>query len=163
MDIQIGSPAPDFCLPDENGKKTCLSDLKGRFLVLYFYPKDNTSACTLEAENFTDHEEEFSSLLVPVIGISPDTPESHRKFIKKHDLKVHLLSDPLHQTMESYGVWQMKKMYGKEYMGVQRTTCIIDPDGKIAAVWNKVKVNGHVDEVRSKLNELMKIKMINRI
>jgi peroxiredoxin Q/BCP len=154
-ELKVGSPAPDFCLPDMDEKKICLSDFKGHFVVIYFYPKDNTSACTLEAKNFTEEEKDFSDLLVPVIGISPDPPQSHRKFIEKQGLKVHLLSDTGHEVLEKYGVWKMKKMYGKEYMGVERSTFIIDPDGNIAAIWRKVKVKGHVDEVKSLLNGLI--------
>jgi peroxiredoxin Q/BCP len=154
-ELKVGSPAGDFCLPDMDEKNICLSDFKGHFVVIYFYPKDNTSACTLEAKNFTEEEKDFSALLVPVIGISPDPPQSHRKFIEKQGLKVHLLSDISHKVLEKYGVWKMKKMYGKEYMGVERSTFIIDPDGNIAAIWRKVKVEGHVDEVKSLLNGLI--------
>jgi peroxiredoxin Q/BCP len=154
-EITVGSPAPDFCLPDMDEKNICLNDFKGHFLVIYFYPKDNTSACTLEAKNFTEEEKDFSALLVPVIGISPDPPQRHRKFIEKQGLKVHLLSDVGHDVLEKYGVWKMKKMYGKEYMGVERSTFIIDPQGTIAALWRKVKVKGHVDEVKSTLNGLI--------
>jgi peroxiredoxin Q/BCP len=157
-ELEVGSRAPDFCLPDMDEKNICLGDFKGHFVVIYFYPRDNTSACTLEAKNFTENEKEFSSLLTPVIGISPDPPQSHRKFVEKQGLKVHLLSDIGHNVLEKYGVWRMKKMYGKEYMGVQRSTFIIDPDGTIAAVWRKVKVKGHVDEVKSILNKLIKQK-----
>jgi peroxiredoxin Q/BCP len=154
-ELKVGSPAPDICLPDMDEKNICLSDFKGHFVVIYFYPKDNTSACTLEAKNFTEEEKDFSALLVSVIGISPDPPQSHRKFIEKQSLKVHLLSDMDHKVLEKYGVWIMKKMYGKEYMGVERSTFIIDPDGNIAAIWRKVKVEGHVDEVKSILNGLI--------
>ncbi|MCJ7696414.1 MAG: peroxiredoxin [Anaerolineaceae bacterium] len=111
--------------------------------------------CTLEAKNFTEEEQDFSDLFVPVIGISPDPPKSHMKFIEKQGLKVHLLSDTSHEVLGKYGAWTMKKMYGKEYMGVERSTFIIDPQGTIAALWRKVKVKGHVDEVKSRLNGLI--------
>ena len=154
-ELKAGIPAPDFCLPDMDEKNICLSDFKGHFVVIYFYPKDNTSACTIEAKNFTEDEKDFSALLVPVIGISPDPSKSHRKFIEKQGLKVHLLSDVGHDVLEKYGVWKMKKMYGKEYMGVEQSTFIIDPEGAIAALWRKVKVKGHVDEVKSVLNRFI--------
>jgi peroxiredoxin Q/BCP len=152
--LAVGDPAPGFCLQDMNGDDACLSSFRGRFVVLYFYPKDNTAACTLEAKDFSGEEEEFAALDVPVIGISPDSPESHRRFSEKHDLRVLLLSDPDHGVLEAYGVWQTKKLYGKEYKGVVRTTYIIAPDGTVAAVWPKVKVKGHVGEVRSALADL---------
>jgi len=103
-ELEVGSPAPDFCLPDMDEKNICLRDFKGHFVVVYFYPRDNTSACTLEAKNFTEEEKDFSFLLVPVIGISPDPPQSHRKFIEKQGLKVHLLSDTSHAVLENYGI-----------------------------------------------------------
>jgi peroxiredoxin Q/BCP len=153
-----GDLAPDFCLQDMDEERVCLSDFRGRYVVLYFYPKDNTTACTLEAKNFTREEAEFAALGVPVIGISPDPPQSHRKFAEKHDLRVLLLSDTGHEVLERYGIWQKKRMYGKEYMGVVRSTVLIDPAGKIAAVWPKVKVRGHVDEVKTTLSGVMEEK-----
>lgn len=154
-DLDVGDVAPEFCLPDENGAETCLSELKGNHAVVYFYPKDMTSGCTKEAHDFTEQLDTFNEVSVPVIGISPDPPERHRKFIEKNDLKIKLLSDEGHEVLEKYGVWQKKKMYGKEYWGVVRTTFIIDPEGKVASVWPKVKVNGHVDSVMKKLRELL--------
>jgi len=108
-ELNVGSPAPDFCPPDMDEKNICLRDFKGHFVVIYFYPKDNTSGCTLEAKNFTEEEEDFSALLVPVIGISPDPPQSHRKFIEKQGLKVHLLSDTGHEVLEKYGGMENEK------------------------------------------------------
>ncbi|MFP4171051.1 MAG: thioredoxin-dependent thiol peroxidase [Methanomassiliicoccales archaeon] len=152
--LDAGDRAPDFCLPDMDGKETCLEDLLGDYSVIYFYPKDNTAGCTKEARDFTLQLDSFDRLGVPVVGISPDSPESHRKFADKHDLGITLLSDESHRVMERYGVWTKKKMFGKEYMGVVRTTFIVDPEGRIASAWHKVKVAGHVDEVVSKVNEL---------
>jgi peroxiredoxin Q/BCP len=153
--LEAGDQAPEFCLPDMDGSERCLSELKGNYAVVYFYPKDMTSGCTKEAHDFTEQLDRFNEVNVPVIGISPDSPESHRKFIEKNDLKITLLSDEGHEVLEKYRVWQKKKMYGKEFWGVVRTTFIIDPEGRIAKAWHKVKVPGHVNEVVSVLIELM--------
>lgn len=153
--LDVGDEAPDFCLSDMDGNETCLSGLKGNFAVIYFYPKDMTSGCTKEAHDFTEQLDKFNSVNVPVIGISPDSPDRHRKFIEKNELKITLLSDEGHEILEKYGAWKKKKMYGKGFLGVVRTTFIIDPKGDIAASWHKVKVSGHVDEVISKLFEIM--------
>ena len=153
-DIKAGDMAPEFCLPDMNGNEECLQDLRGRHVVVYFYPKDNTSGCTKEARDFTEQLPRFEEVSVPVIGISPDSPASHKKFVEKHSLKIILLSDEAHEVLERYNVWQRKNMYGKESWGVVRTTFIIDPEGKVVADWHKVKVNGHVDEVLARLKEL---------
>jgi peroxiredoxin Q/BCP len=155
MDIKVGDIAPEFCLPDMDGNEVCLNGLKGRYAVVYFYPKDNTSGCTKEAKDFTEQLPRFEEISVPVIGISPDPPASHRKFADKHSLKITLLSDETHEVLERYNVWQRKSMYGREYWGVVRTTFIIDPEGKVVADWHKVKVNGHVDEVVARLKELV--------
>jgi peroxiredoxin Q/BCP len=152
---EIGYPAPGFCLPDADNRRYCLADFKGAFVIVYFYPKDNSSACTLEAVSFSEEIGEFSRLGIPVIGISPDTPESHRAFADRHDLKVTLLADPGHEVLALYGVWQEKKLYGRTFMGVVRTTFIIDPEGAIAAIWPKVPVKGHVDAVKETLSGLM--------
>ena len=153
-ELTIGMPAPDFCLPDADEKMACLSELRGIYVIVYFYPKDRSSGCTLEAHSFSDELEAFARENTPVFGISPDSIGSHKRFIKMQNLTVRLLSDPEHLAIEAYGVWVRKKMYGREYMGVNRSTFIIDPDGKIAAIWRKVKVKGHVDEVMAKLIEL---------
>ena len=154
MAVKEGDKAPDFCLTDQDDKKVCLKDYKGKWVVLYFYPKDNTSGCTKEATGFTEMKDEFEKLGAVILGISPDSTKSHRNFIEKKDLKITLLSDPEHKVLESYGAWQLKKMYGREYYGVVRSTFLISPDGKIAFVWPKVKVAGHVEKVLEKLKEL---------
>ena len=146
----------DFCLLDENGEKICLDNYRGKWIVLYFYPKDNTSGCTKEAIDFTRYIEEFNKLDATIIGVSPDSPESHKKFIEKHGLKIKLLSDKDHKILEKYDVWQLKKMYGREYYGVIRSTFLINPEGEIIYEWRKVKVNGHVEEVLEKLKEAKK-------
>jgi len=151
--IEVGEKAPRFCLADQEGKKVCSGDLLGKWTVLYFYPKDNTPGCTMEAKDFTCAVEDFSAADARIVGISPDDEKSHMKFIGKHDLKVTLLSDPEHLVLEQYGVWKAKKMYGKEFMGVERSTFLLDPDGKVRKVWRKVKVDGHVDEVLSAVKE----------
>ena len=152
--LKIGNKAPDFKLSDAEGGTVALKDYKDRWLVLYFYPKDSTSGCTTEAVDFTGSLPEFKRLGASVAGVSPDSCKSHQKFILKHDLAVTLLSDEEKTVLEKYGVWQMKKMYGKDYFGVVRTTFLIGPDGKIRHIWDKVKVAGHVEEVLGKLKEL---------
>ncbi|HDQ44351.1 MAG TPA: peroxiredoxin [bacterium] len=142
-----GCPAPDFCLPDSDGKRVCLKDLEGQWVVLYFYPKDNTSGCTLEAVHFSAHIQAFKSFNTVVLGVSPDSERSHCNFRDRHDLKVTLLSDPERGVLEKYGVWVMKKMVGREYPGVERSTFLIDPHGIVSAVWRRVRVRGHVGEV----------------
>ena len=152
--LNVGDKAPDFSLPDQNEKAVSLSGLKGKWIVLYFYPKDNTSGCTTEACDFTARYEEFSGLDAEILGVSPDSTKSHRNFIQKQNLGITLLSDPDHKVLESYGAWQKKSMYGREYMGVVRSTFLIDPEGRLAHIWPKVKVKGHVEEVQKKLAEL---------
>ncbi|MCU0799517.1 MAG: peroxiredoxin [Candidatus Thermoplasmatota archaeon] len=155
-DPMMGKKAPDLCLPDESGKMACSKDLKGRWTVLYFYPKDDTSGCTLEAKDFSCMVEDFSREGAAIIGVSPDPADSHMMFIGKHDLKVRLLSDEDNKVMDSYGVWKEKSMYGKSFMGVERSTFLIDPDLKIRKVWRKVKVEGHVQEVLETLRSMKK-------
>lgn len=150
----IGEKAPDFCLKDENNKSICLKDFIGKWIVLYFYPKDMTPGCTQEACDFTEKITDFEGLNAEIIGISPDPPERHKKFREKYQLKHVLLSDTEHKVIEKYGAWKKKKMYGKEYYGVERSTFIINPEGKVAYEWRKVKVKGHVEEVKKKLKEL---------
>ncbi len=154
--LEVGKKAVDFCLLDENEKECCLKDFKGKWLVLYFYPKDNTSGCTKEAVGFSEKMEEFKKLNCSIVGISPDTPKKHKNFIEKYNLRVKLLCDPEHNTLETYGAWGKKKMYGREYFGVIRTTYLIDPDGIIVHIWNKVKVTGHIDNVLETLKEKLK-------
>ncbi|MBN1591979.1 MAG: thioredoxin-dependent thiol peroxidase [Candidatus Coatesbacteria bacterium] len=148
-----GDNAPEFCLPNHEGKEVCLKQFKGSWVVLYFYPKDNTSGCTKEALEFTELKSRFAGMGAAIIGISPDSVESHRKFREKHALTISLLSDPEHKVLESYGVWQLKKMYGREYQGVARSTFLIDPEGKVAEVWRKVKVKGHAEAVQCALSD----------
>ena len=152
--LEVGDKAPDFCLPNQDSEEVCLRDLQGSWVVLYFYPKDSTPGCTTEALDFTAHLPEFEALGATVLGVSPDSIRRHRNFIEKKELKVTLLSDEEKEVLQAYGVWQLKKSYGREYMGVVRSTFIIDPDGKIAAKWEKVKVKGHVEEVLNRLKEL---------
>ncbi len=152
--LEEGIKAPGFCLKDSNIKERCLEEFTGNWVVLYFYPKDNTSGCTLEAIEFSALEDEFRGLGAVVIGISPDTCESHALFIGKHNLTVILLSDPDKKVLEPYGAWRMKKMYGKESMGVVRSTVLISPDGKVAKTWNNVKAEGHAAKVLEALKEL---------
>ncbi len=151
VDPFTGQKAPSFCLPDSSQKKTCLSDFLGTWVVLYFYPKDNTPGCTLEAMQFSSAMEEFAKLGAQVIGISQDSPESHEKFIDRHGLTVLLLSDTDHEVLKRYDVWQPKTMFGKEFLGTVRTTFLIDPQGIIVEVWRKVSVKGHADAVREAL------------
>ena len=153
-ELKIGDEAPGFCLPDAEKGQVCLKDHRGKWVVLYFYPKDNTKGCTMEALEFTAAEDDFNARGAVVLGVSPDSPESHTKFIEKHDLGITLLSDTEKEMLTSYGVWQKKKMYGREYMGVVRSTFLIDPEAKIAYIWPKVKVAGHADAVMEKLVEL---------
>lgn len=152
--VKIDSTAPEFCLPNQDDVEICLRDLKGKWIVLYFYPKDNTPGCTTEACDFSDAAPDFGSLNAIVIGISADSTKKHRDFIEKKDLFITLLSDEDTSMLQEYGVWQLKKNYGKEYMGVVRTTLIIDPSGIIRAIWEKVKVKDHAQEVMKKLQEL---------
>jgi peroxiredoxin Q/BCP len=145
--LQDGDKAADFALPMDSGETLKLSKLKGKAVVLYFYPKDDTSGCTTEAKDFTKLAPDFSKAGVAVIGISPDSVESHRKFRKKHDLAVALAADTDKTVATAYGVWVEKSMYGRKYMGVERSTFLIDKTGRIARSWRKVKVPGHAAEV----------------
>ena len=164
--LNIGDKAPSFCLKNQDDVEICLRDVLGRWIVLYFYPRDNTPGCTTQACDFTQALPEFEDLDAFVFGVSPDSTKKHRNFIEKKDLEITLLSDEGKVTCEDYKVWQLKKFMGRESMGVVRSTFIINPDGDIAAIWEKVsvrkkkKINGepiellHVDEVKSKLQEL---------
>ena len=152
--IEIGKAAPAFTLKNQDDEKVQLTKLKGNWVVLYFYPKDDTPGCTTEACDFTASIADFEGMDAVVIGCSPDDPASHRKFIEKHDLQVTLVSDPDRAVMEKYGAWGEKTMYGKKVTGVIRSTVLIDPKGKIAFHWPSVRAKGHVDKVRAKLAEL---------
>ncbi len=153
VELKVGDKAPDFCLPDKDNQEVCLKDFKGKNTIVYFYPADNTPGCTTEAIGFTDILPEFQKLDATVIGVSPDSPESHAKFIEKKKLKVILLSDENKNVLKKYGVWGLKKFKGKTYTGVIRSTFLVDPEGKIAYIWPKVSVKGHAEEVKNKLAE----------
>ena len=152
--LEIGESVPDFCLPNQDEEEICFRDIRGRWIVLYFYPRDSTPGCTTEACDFTAALPDFEGLRAIVLGVSPDTPKRHRNFIEKKALKVTLLSDEEKELCRIFGVWQLKKNYGKEYMGVVRSTFIIDPDGRVAAKWEKVRVKGHVETVKAELEKL---------
>lgn len=152
--MKIGQAAPNFTAPDREGKLSTLQDFNGRWLVLYFYPKDNTPGCTTEAIEFTSQLAQFQQLDTQVVGISPDSIASHGKFIDKHNLEIVLLSDPDHQIAEDYGVWQLKKFMGKEYMGIIRSTFLIAPSGNIGEIWSPVKVKNHVNTVLERVQSL---------
>lgn len=154
--LEVGQEVPNFCLFDQNKEEVCLNQFRGKWIVLYFYPKDNTTGCTAEAIDFTALIHKFHDINAEVIGVSPDSPESHIKFIAKKELKLRLLSDTSHAVLETYGVWQLKKMYGREYYGVVRSTFLIGPSGKIAHIWPKVRVKGHAENVLQKIKELQK-------
>lgn len=145
--LDEGAPAPDFTLPQDGGDDVTLSNLKGKTVVLYFYPRDDTSGCTKQAIAFTDQMAEFEAAGAIVLGISKDTVAKHGKFRAKHDLGVTLLSDAESDVCERYGVWAEKSMYGKTYLGIERSTFIIDSTGTVRNVWRKVKVPGHVEAV----------------
>ena len=150
--LQIGKKAPDFHLDADGGTKLKLSALKGRPIVLYFYPKDDTSGCTREALDFTALADKFEAAGAIVVGVSPDSAKKHDKFKTKHNLTIRLAADEDHKVCEAYGVWVEKSMYGRKYMGVERTTFIIDKAGKIAKIWSKVKVPGHAEDVLAALS-----------
>jgi thioredoxin-dependent peroxiredoxin len=152
----IGKKAASFCLPDAEGTSICLDGFKRKWVVLYFYPKDNTPGCTIEAMQFNAALEKFAELGAQVIGISADSPESHQKFAEKHSLSVLLLSDTDHAVLRAYDSWKPKTMFGREFLGIQRDTFLIDPDGTIVAVWRKVSPKGHAEEVKAVLLEKKK-------
>lgn len=152
--LQDGDKAPDFALETETGETLKLSALKGRPAVLYFYPKDDTSGCTLEAQDFSRLMPAFKKAGVTVIGVSPDSAASHQKFCKKYDLSVTLAADIDKTAANAYGVWTEKSMYGRKYMGVERSTFLVDKAGRIAKSWRKVKVPGHAEEVLAAAKEL---------
>ena len=146
-ELDVGDPAPDFALPTDGGGHARLAGFRGKAVVLYFYPKDDTSGCTAEAIAFSGLKGKFEAAGAAVVGISPDSAASHDKFKKKHDLAVALAADPERTAIEAYGVWKEKSMYGRKYFGVERTTFLIDGKGRIARIWRKVKVAGHAEEV----------------
>lgn len=151
--IKEGNKAPDFSAPDQNGKKVKLSSFKGKKnVVLYFYPKDMTPGCTTEACDFRDQSKKFKN--TEILGVSIDSPERHQKFIEKYDLPFTLISDVDQKVVNKYGVWQEKKLYGRKFMGIVRSTFIIDKSGVVRKIFPKVKVKGHIDEVLDALKEL---------
>jgi len=152
--LEINDTAPAFTLPANAEKTISLSDYKGRYLVLYFYPRDDTPGCTKEAIAFTEHKAAFDALGADILGASKDTPAKHDKFIAKHALGIDLVSDESGEMLEAYGVWQEKKNYGKTYMGIVRSTFLIDPTGKIVHIWPKVRVKDHVEAVLNTLKSL---------
>jgi peroxiredoxin Q/BCP len=150
--LKEGSRAPAFSLEADGGKKISLKDYKGQVLILYFYPKDDTSGCTQEACDFRDSITQFKRLKVAVLGVSKDSVEKHEKFKKKYDLNFPLLSDEAGKVCDAYGVWKEKSMYGRKYMGIERTTFIIDPEGKILKIYPKVKIPGHIDTLLKEIH-----------
>lgn len=153
MPIQPGEPAPDFELRDENGKLRRLSEYRGKPVVLYFYPKDDTPGCTKEACSFRDDYSAYENSGVTILGVSPDSPKSHTKFKQKYQIPFTLLADEGHKVSEEYGVWGKKKMMGREYDGILRTTFIIDENGKIKRVFENVKPANHSEEILANLKE----------
>lgn len=147
MSLKEGDKAPAFVLESDTGEKVSLKDLKGKTVVLYFYPKDMTSGCTREACDFRDEHAKFKKAGAVILGVSKDSVASHQKFKEKESLPFTLLSDPKGEVCEAYGVWKEKSLYGRKYMGIERTTLVIGPDGKVQKIFPKVKVNGHVSEV----------------
>jgi len=145
--LEPGQVAPEFSLPGNNGKTLSLSDYAGKPLVLYFYPKDNTPGCTTEAQDFTATLGDFQAQGAEIVGVSRDSVKKHENFIAKYDLGIDLISDEEGSLCEAYGVWVEKKNYGRTYMGIERSTFLIDADGKISRIWRKVRVKGHVAEV----------------
>lgn len=153
MTVDIGVKAPDFTLPANNGEEVSLSNYRGRKVVLYFYPKDMTPGCTTEACDFRDSYEKFINAGATILGISPDPIQKHQKFVEKYDLPFILLSDETTEVAKLYDVWKLKKNFGKEYMGIERTTFLINEEGMIEKVWQKVRVKNHVEDVFSVLNQ----------
>ncbi len=152
--LKVGDKAPDFCLPDKDEKQVCLKDFGGRWVVVYFYPKDQTPGCTKEACEFSERLGDFVRIGATVLGISADSTASHRKFAAKYKLTIDILSDPKHEVIAKYGAWQPKKVLGKELMGTVRSTFLVDPLGNIAYIWPSVNPWGHAKEVREKVAEL---------
>jgi peroxiredoxin Q/BCP len=148
-----GKKAPPFCLPDADEAQVCLGTFQGKWIVLYFYPKDNTPGCTVEAMQFNAALEKFAELGAQVIGISADSPASHQNFAEKHSLSILLLSDTGHAAIDAYGSWKPKTLFGREFLGTQRDTFLINPEGTIVAVWRNVSPKGHAEEVKAPLLE----------
>ncbi|MEE7476245.1 peroxiredoxin [Methylobacterium hispanicum] len=154
MSLTVGDPAPDFTLPGSSGQSIALAAMRGHKIVLYFYPKDDTSGCTLEAQGFNALLADFEAADARVVGLSPDPVKSHDTFCGKYGLRFPLASDESKETLRAYGVWVEKSMYGRKYMGVERTTLLLDREGRIARIWPKVKVPGHAEEVLAAARDL---------
>jgi peroxiredoxin Q/BCP len=154
--IETGKKAPEFTLPASNGEKVNLSDFRGKNVVLYFYPKDMTPGCTTQACDFRDAFGLFEAEDTVILGVSPDPLDKHAKFIEKYGLPFLLLVDEQHEAAELYGVWKLKKNFGKEYMGIERSTFLINKEGELVKEWRKVKVKGHVEEVLNYIKEQLK-------
>jgi len=153
-ELAIGDKVPEFAIPNQKGEIIKLENLIGKWSVIYFYPRDDTPGCTIEAKEFTELSSKFEENGASIYGVSPDTEAKHCKFIEKHGLKVELLADTESTMLIDYGVWQEKQMYGKTYMGVVRTTYLVDPEGTITEAWTKVKAKGHAEAVLERLIEL---------
>ena len=154
--LSEGQKAPLFCLPDQNGKEKCLEDLKGKWVILYFYPRDNTAGCTKEAQDFTSLRDAFETEGAVILGVSRDSIASHQKFIEKKELGITLLSDKEISVHKLYDVWRLKKFMGRESMGTVRTTFLIDPEGSIVNIWNNVKTKDHAQAVLDRLRSMKK-------
>lgn len=148
-----GQQAPTFTLRNGQGETVSLEEYRGQYVVLYFYPKDNTPGCTTEATNFTAALDEFTARDTVILGVSPDSVESHAKFAEKKEIPFDLLADTEKEVAEAYGVWALKKMFGREYMGIERSTFLIDPEGIIVEEWRRIRVKGHVEKVLAALDE----------
>ncbi len=155
--IEVGKKIPAFKLPSDENETISLSSLKGHPFVLFFYPKDDTSGCTKEAIAFTENANAFDALGVHILGVSPDSVASHQKFKKKHELGITLLADEERKLAEAFGVWVEKNMYGRKYMGIERSTFLIDDKGKVVEAWRKVKVPGHVEKVLESAKAMMTV------
>ncbi|MBA5712657.1 MULTISPECIES: thioredoxin-dependent thiol peroxidase [Bacillus] len=154
MTIEIGQTAPDMKLVNDSGDEVALTDFKGKYVVLYFYPKDMTPGCTTEACDFRDQHESFAGLDAVIIGVSTDSRDKHEKFKQKHDLPFQLLVDDEHKLAEAFDVWKLKKNFGKEYMGIERSTFLLDKEGRLVKEWRKVKVKDHVAEALRELEQI---------
>ncbi|MCL6586677.1 MAG: thioredoxin-dependent thiol peroxidase [Anoxybacillus sp.] len=154
--LLMGNLAPDFTLPASDGTMVSLSDFRGKFVVLYFYPKDMTPGCTAEACDFRDYYDQFRDLNAVILGVSTDSVERHQKFVEKYALPFLLLADEQHEVAEKYGVWKQKKNFGKEYMGIERSTFVIDEEGRLLKEWRGVKVKGHVEEALAYIRHIAK-------
>ncbi|MCX8093465.1 MAG: thioredoxin-dependent thiol peroxidase [Candidatus Goldbacteria bacterium] len=155
--LSPGEKAPDFCLNNQDSEQVCLKDFKGKWVVLYFYPKDDTPGCTIEAKSFSKENPDFTEIDAVILGVSADDCGSHKTFAEKYGLNILLLSDPDKKVLKKYGVWGEKVFMGRKFMGIKRTTYLINPKGRISYVWENVKPENHAIEVKSKLIELKEV------